>query len=514
MDTLKIEITPEVDRFQASQDEINVLVTIKAPFQDIIKRTPCDLVCCVDISGSMTPNMELLIQTLLFVVEQMSENDRLCVVTFSTDVRVLVPFTYMDGASKMAAVEACKSLGSENSTFLSGGLFMSCDEMLKAIIQDRVSSSSVFLLTDGEATDGMTSLSEIVSVLKNRKFTQNYTSLPTLPNNVPRAPCLFGYQRYTPNSAQNSSVTETVETDVDLPFRISTFGFGSTHNETLLRGIAQSGKGMYTYIQTHKTLTAAFADALGGLLSTTAQNINCKISCPDTFKIESVNGGQSVSETGNNFTTRFTDLQSEERRDLIVKLRRETTVAAPSTVSLIDVNVEYKNMLHTNATETVSCSYSVQFDTEEGLSKTPAQRSVEFDIQMMRLQVASALIEANRLAANDRMAACAHLRTYSTQVSDMIERNPSMQCKSLEADLNQAIDSIATQSHSVASKTMTSLSMQHYQQRSSTTSAMPSVYTTPHKTAVISSSQGHNGISQRSVSSPPNLTQKDEPDDV
>jgi len=58
---------------------------------------------------------------------------------------------------------------------------------------------------------------------------------------------------------------------------------------------------------------------------------------------------------------------------------------------------------------------------------------------------------------------------------------------------------------------MTSLSMQHYQQRSSTTSAMPSVYTTPHKTAVISSSQGHNG---RSVSSPPNLTQKDEPDDV
>jgi len=507
MDTLKIEITPEVDRLPESQEDINVLVTIKAPFQDIVKRTPCDLVCCVDISGSMTPNMELLIQTLLFVVEQMSENDRLCVVTFSTGVRVIVPFTHMDGASKLAAVEACKSLRSENSTFLSGGLFMSCDEMLKAIDQNRVSSSSVFLLTDGEATDGMTTLGEIVDVLKNRQFSQNYTSLSPL---VPRTHRLFGVSNA---NAQNTEPTESV-LDTDLPFRISTFGFGSTHNETLLRGISQAGKGMYTYIQTHKTLTAAFADALGGLLSTTAQNINCKISCPDAFTIESVRGGQSVTKTGNNFTTRFTDLQSEERRDLIVKLKRVAEFISPVTVSLIDVNVEYKNMLHTNAVETVSCSYSVHFDTEEGLKETPAQRSIEFDIQMMRLQVASALIEANRLAANDRMAACAHLRTYSSQVSDMMERNPSMQCKSLEADLNQAIESIATQSHSVASKTMTSLSMQHYQQRSSTTSAMPSVYTTPHKTAVISSSQGHNGISQRSVSSPPSLTQKDEPDDV
>lgn len=381
---------------------------------------------------------------------------------------------------------------------------MSCDEMLKAIDQNRVSSSSVFLLTDGEATDGMTTLGEIVDVLKNRQFSQNYTSLSPL---VPRAPCLFGVLNV---NARNTDPTDSV-LDTDLPFRISTFGFGSTHNETLLRGISQAGKGMYTYIQTHKTLTAAFADALGGLLSTTAQNINCMISCPDAFTIESVRGGQSVTKTGNNFTTRFTDLQSEERRDLIVKLKRVAEFISPVTVSLIDVNVEYKNMLHTNAVETVSCSYSVHFDTEEGLKETTAQRSIEFDIQMMRLQVASALIEANRLAANDRMAACAHLRTYSSQVSDMIERNPSMQCKSLEADLNQAIDSIATQSHSVASKTMTSLSMQHYQQRSSTTSAIPSVYTTPHKTAVISSSQGHNG---RSVSSPPNLTQKDEPDDV
>lgn len=505
MDTLTIEITPEVDRF-SSQEDVNVLVTIKAPFQDIIKRTSCDLVCCVDISGSMSPNMELLIQTLLFVVDQMTENDRLCVVTFSTDVRVLVPFTYMNGASKLAATEACKTLNAENSTFLSGGLFMSCDEMLKGIIQDRVSSSSVFLLTDGEATDGMTTFGEIVTVLKNRQFAQNYTSLASLPNNVPHTPRLFAFQRYMP-TVPNTELNEPA-IDVDLPFRISTFGFGPSHNESLLRGIAQAGKGMYTYIQSHKTLTAAFADALGGLLSTTAQNINCHISCPETFTIDSVCGGQSVSKTGNIFTTRFTDLQSEERRDLIVKLRRETTVVAPAKVPLIDVNVEYKNMLHANATETVSCSYSAQFETEDGLIKTPAQRSEEFEIQMIRLQVASALIEANRLAASDRAAACAHLRTYSSQVTDMMGRNPSTQCKSLGADLNQAIESIATQSHSVASKTMTSLSMQHYQQRSTTTSAMPSAYTTPHKTAVISSSQ--NG--KRSVSSPPNLSQKDEPD--
>lgn len=83
---------------QLSYQESNIygLVTLQAPSvnwalgndasaSSSSTRVPIDLVCVVDQSGSMAgEKLALLKQTLIYIVEQMSELDRLAVVSFNT----------------------------------------------------------------------------------------------------------------------------------------------------------------------------------------------------------------------------------------------------------------------------------------------------------------------------------------------------------------------------------------------------------------------------------------------
>lgn len=83
---------------QLSNEESNIygLVTIQAPSTSFSlvdessasssSRVPIDLICVVDQSGSMAgEKLALLKQTLIYIVEQMSELDRLAIVSFNTD---------------------------------------------------------------------------------------------------------------------------------------------------------------------------------------------------------------------------------------------------------------------------------------------------------------------------------------------------------------------------------------------------------------------------------------------
>ena len=81
---------------QLSYQESNIygLVTLQAPSlnwslendsSSSPTRVPIDLVCVVDQSGSMAgEKLTLLKQTLIYIVEQMSEHDRLAIVSFDT----------------------------------------------------------------------------------------------------------------------------------------------------------------------------------------------------------------------------------------------------------------------------------------------------------------------------------------------------------------------------------------------------------------------------------------------
>ena len=79
---------------QASDQESNIygLVTVKASSailpsdteSSALTHVPIDLVCVVDQSGSMgRRKMALLKQTLIYIIEQMNEFDRLAIISFN-----------------------------------------------------------------------------------------------------------------------------------------------------------------------------------------------------------------------------------------------------------------------------------------------------------------------------------------------------------------------------------------------------------------------------------------------
>jgi len=172
--TLALDLQNEFDRVVDTVDAARVLVTIQAPRQPDQARVPMNLVLCVDISGSMSSSMELLRQTLTYVVGQMTPQDHLGIVTFESNVAVLAPLQAMTPGNKAATLHAIEGLRDRGSTFLSGGLFKSCADLTSLLYSDQgerpAQASAVFLLTDGQATNGLKTADELVAVLRSRTF--------------------------------------------------------------------------------------------------------------------------------------------------------------------------------------------------------------------------------------------------------------------------------------------------------------------------------------------------------
>jgi uncharacterized protein with von Willebrand factor type A (vWA) domain len=114
------------------------------------------LVCIIDTSGSMTGDkLDLVKSSLKFCVEQLSKNDRLSVITFSTNVEVEFEFIEMNDKGKKRAIELIEKIYANSLTNLSGGLFKGFDILENK--KEYFDVTSLLLFTDGLANVGIQS---------------------------------------------------------------------------------------------------------------------------------------------------------------------------------------------------------------------------------------------------------------------------------------------------------------------------------------------------------------------
>jgi len=106
---------------------------------------------------------------------------------------------------------------------------------------------------------------------------------------------------------------------------LSTFGFGADHNADLLRSLAKAGEGEYSFIEGEESIGEAFGTVLGGLLSTTHQNVRLSmelfpgvtLSRAKTARaVESLHGPQGKIVLSSDLG----DLFAEERRGILLAL--------------------------------------------------------------------------------------------------------------------------------------------------------------------------------------------------
>jgi Mg-chelatase subunit ChlD len=112
-------------------------------------RTGVDLVCVIDVSGSMGgQKIDLVKQTLLYIIDLLNENDRLSLITFTGSANKLAHLVRVNETHKPSLKHIMSNIQAGGGTAISSGLQAALDTLGERKHVNSV--SSVFLLSDGE----------------------------------------------------------------------------------------------------------------------------------------------------------------------------------------------------------------------------------------------------------------------------------------------------------------------------------------------------------------------------
>jgi Ca-activated chloride channel family protein len=144
------------------------LVRIGLQGRDIDRRErPAgNLVFLIDVSGSMgaANKLPLVKQALAMLVEELTENDSVAIVTYAGDAGVRLPATSGDQKQKILA--AIESLSSGGSTHGSAGINLAYEQAAERFITG--GANRVILATDGDLNVGVTSDEALVDLIKQK----------------------------------------------------------------------------------------------------------------------------------------------------------------------------------------------------------------------------------------------------------------------------------------------------------------------------------------------------------
>lgn len=235
-----------------------VMTSITSPGE--VDRIPSDIVCIIDVSGSMggqattqgvgaeAPNLSLLDlvkHAVKTIINTLGDADRLAIVSFSDSATVVCQLTLMTASGRARATELLENLTEGGMTNLWDGLLNGLN-ILKvreaapcAGIPCDARNACCMLLTDGQ------------------------------PSIEPPRGHLPMLKRYRDSNGGK------------YPGTINTFGFGYSLDSKLLADVAIEGGGMYSFIPDAGFVGTAFVHALANTLATVARDVTLKLEPED-----------------------------------------------------------------------------------------------------------------------------------------------------------------------------------------------------------------------------------------
>jgi len=121
-----------------------------------------NLALAIDVSGSMAgEKLAGAKRTAIAVANSLTPKDRLSIVAFDDDVKVLLDARPMDEAGRQEAATAIRRLELGGSTNLSGGWLQAAERVAVAQERDPAATHRILLLSDGRANAGITSRTDL-----------------------------------------------------------------------------------------------------------------------------------------------------------------------------------------------------------------------------------------------------------------------------------------------------------------------------------------------------------------
>lgn len=394
MENLTIDTFFEYENYSLDFiDSAYFLASLQCP-KIIVKedgRAPIDLICVIDKSGSMAGNkIELVKKSILFTLDQLSENDKLGIVTFDSEVSVELSITNVNVENKVKIKEIIQNIEVGSSTNISDGLMEGFDMLQKLLNPNQV--TSIILFTDGLPNNGIQDTEEMkLFISKQLK-------------------------------------------ELKKPITLFSFGFGVDHDPNLLSDIATVGNGLYYFIEKEEEIISSFAGCIGGLLTVVAQDVNIIIH-RDVVPRSSY---EYITDT-NKTQVVVGDIYTEEHKDLLFKVNLPK-IDNPM-LEEIKIEVKYFDVI---LKEIKTITTKVQTKREEKI--VSQQANYKLDIQRNRTNTTEILENVKKYAEKEKMEEAKNLIKL-TIIS--IEKSISSKdefCKGLVQDLNSLLSQIENKS--------------------------------------------------------------------
>jgi len=234
-------------------------------------RVPVAFVLVIDTSGSMAGQKILdARRSALAMLDQMSMDDRVAVVRFSTKARVVVPLMPVSEARVRARREIGR-MHAQGTTDIANAL-RRADGLISAVGDDR--ARRVVLVTDGRDTSG--------------------------------AP------RHTASTVARGASAHGIT--------VSALGIGADYDDAYLADLADSGRGNYEFMASTNALDMFLTKELRETKRTTVQNVAAHLNLPSFVQVVDAWGATWERRTGGG-RVHFGSMYTGDERRAVVHLR-------------------------------------------------------------------------------------------------------------------------------------------------------------------------------------------------
>jgi len=307
---------------------------------DEAERQPMDIVCVLDVSGSMQGDKIRQVQDATrFIIEQADPKDRLAIVAFNSNATRVLRLRKMNAEGKNDATVGTLRLQAGGGTSIAAGLDMALSVMERRRQRNKV--SAVLLLTDGQ--DGST----------------------------------------------RSRVPELLQRATAANCAIYAFGFGGDHDAALLSEIAEQAQTPFTFVEDTDKIREAFAGAVGGLSSIVAQRVVLTMKCQVPLK--TVHTPFPLQQTEHEATVTIPDMFALERRDFLVELSVPAEGDGAALTVLLEASARYTDLRGNRLVQTTPAIMEAQRIEEP---QPEAEPDEEVSAQRERVEVTRALQDA------------------------------------------------------------------------------------------------------------------------
>ena len=233
---------------------LDLLITVRSPEQPPAQqkqRPGLNLALVIDRSGSMAgTKLSHARKAARFLAGELTERDRLAIVTFDDEVNVLVPSQPV--RDPLLFISAINTIDAGGCTALFDGWLAGATQVANQL--DPAGLNRVLLLSDGQANAGLTEAEAIAAKVEG--LTQRGIST-------------------------------------------SAFGLGSGFDEDLMGAIAAAGDGTLAQIESPKQLADLYASELQGLASTLGRKVSIGIRAKNGAELADVLNDLPRTSAGN-----------------------------------------------------------------------------------------------------------------------------------------------------------------------------------------------------------------------